>query len=67
MRKIQRPACPNTTALQTDYKHNQNKKALVGASHGKCMYCESAVTQVYFGDIETNMINGITFYLLIFL
>lgn len=52
MRQLQRPACPNPVALQTNYKHSDNKKALQDASHGKCMYCESQVSHVYFGDIE---------------
>lgn len=52
MRKIARPECPNPEALKTNYKHSENKKALETASHGKCMYCESKVTHVYFGDVE---------------
>lgn len=52
MRKINRPNCPNPSALLTDYKHPENKKALSDASSGKCMYCESKVNHVYFGDIE---------------
>ena len=52
MRKINRPDCPNPTALATNYKHDDNKQALITASHGKCMYCESKVTHVYFGDVE---------------
>lgn len=52
MRKINRPACPNQTALATNYKHVDNKKALIDASHGKCMYCESKVLHIAFGDVE---------------
>jgi len=52
MRKINRPDCPDSEALKTDYKHSSNKDALVTASSGKCMYCESKVTHVYFGDVE---------------
>lgn len=52
MRRLYRPACPNSAALLTNYKHPENKQALVMASHGKCMYCESQVSHVYFGDIE---------------
>lgn len=52
MRQLQRPACPNPSALRTNYKHPENKRALELASHGKCMYCESKVSHVYFGDIE---------------
>lgn len=52
MIKINRPACPNPEALKTNYKDPVNKKALIDASHGKCMYCESQVSHVYFGDVE---------------
>ncbi len=52
MRKLNRPACPNPTALAANYKHQDIKKTLTDACFGKCMYCESGVTQVYFGDVE---------------
>lgn len=52
MRQLYRPACPNPEALKTNYKHPDNKEALLMASFGKCMYCESQVSHVYFGDIE---------------
>jgi uncharacterized protein (TIGR02646 family) len=52
MRRIDRPQCPNPAALRTNYKHPDNKDALLRASHGKCMYCESQVAHIYFGDIE---------------
>jgi len=52
MRRLHRPACPNPAALRTNYKHPDNKEALLRASHGKCMYCESQVSHVYFGDVE---------------
>ena len=52
MRKINKPNCPNPSALSSDYKHPENKDALINASHSKCMYCESKITHVYFGDIE---------------
>lgn len=52
MRQITRPDCPNPSALKTNYKHPDNKKALEKASHGKCMYCEAQVTHVYYGDVE---------------
>ncbi len=52
MRRINRPSCPNPTALVTNYKHPDNKEALVNASFEKCSYCESEVTHIYFGDIE---------------
>lgn len=52
MRKINRPSCPNPTALATNYKHADNKDALLKASNGKCMYCESKVLHISFGDVE---------------
>ena len=52
MRRLYRPICPNPEALKTNYKHPDNKGALLQASHGKCMYCESQVSHVYFGDVE---------------
>lgn len=52
MRRLHRPCCPNPIALRTNYKHPQNKEALQNASYGKCMYCESQVSHVYFGDVE---------------
>lgn len=52
MISINRPDCPNVKALSTNYKHPENKAALQAASHGKCMYCESHVSHVYFGDVE---------------
>ncbi len=52
MRKINRPKCPNPTALLRNYKHRDNKQALMMASNGKCMYCESKISSTYFGDIE---------------
>lgn len=52
MRRLYRTACPNPKALRTNYKHLDNKDALLRASHGKCMYCESQVSHIYFGDVE---------------
>lgn len=52
MIRINRPTCPNPTALATNYKHPDNKQALVDASFGKCMYCESKVKHIDFGDVE---------------
>ncbi|UYK77964.1 HNH endonuclease [Xanthomonas sacchari] len=52
MRRLHRPPCPNPEALKKNYKHPENKKALQDASYGKCMYCESQVSHVYFGDVE---------------
>ncbi|BAP42069.1 putative uncharacterized protein [Pseudomonas sp. StFLB209] len=52
MIRLHRPACPNPIALRANYKNSENKAALEGASNGKCMYCESHVSHVYFGDVE---------------
>lgn len=52
MRRLHRPPCPNPDALRTNYKHPENKNALLKASYGKCMYCESHVAHIYFGDVE---------------
>ncbi len=53
MIRIIRPNCPNASALSNEnYKHTDNKKALKDASHDKCMYCESKISHVYYGDIE---------------
>jgi len=53
MIKLSRPVCPNPAALAAgNYKHPDNKAVLVAASHRKCMYCESKVTHVDFGDVE---------------
>lgn len=53
MIKINKPPCPNPGALTNqNYKHPDNKEALKCASNDKCIYCESKVTNVYYGDIE---------------
>ncbi|MFZ2315127.1 MAG: HNH endonuclease [Gammaproteobacteria bacterium] len=53
MIKIKRPQCPNQSALFSgNYKHADNKSVLIEANFDKCMYCESKVSHVYFGDIE---------------
>ncbi|MGW8185040.1 MAG: HNH endonuclease [Candidatus Moraniibacteriota bacterium] len=52
MRKINRPACPNSLALTKNYKHPENKTVLVNASFGKCMYCEEMILSSQFGDVE---------------
>ncbi|CAM6715063.1 TPA: HNH endonuclease [Enterobacter kobei] len=52
MRRLTRPACPNPVAIRTNYKHPENKLALQQCSHNKCMYCESHISHVYFGDVE---------------
>jgi len=53
MIRIIRPDCPNESALSSgNYKHPDNKNVLKNASHDKCMYCESKISHVYYGDIE---------------
>jgi uncharacterized protein (TIGR02646 family) len=52
MRRLHRPNCPNPRALQANYKYPENKQALQNASHGKCMYCESQVAHIAYGDVE---------------
>ena len=52
MRRLNRPECPNPAALETNYRYPQNKRALQDASYGKCMYCESQVAHISFGDVE---------------
>ncbi|WP_283744779.1 HNH endonuclease signature motif containing protein [Sideroxydans sp. CL21] len=53
MIKLSRPACPNPAALAAgNYKHSDNKLALKNASSDKCMYCESKITHIDFGDVE---------------
>ncbi len=53
MIKLTRPPCPNQHALDAkNYKHPDNKKALATASSNKCMYCESDITHIDFGDVE---------------
>lgn len=53
MINIIRPNCPNASALLNgNYKHPDNKKTLKEASHDKCMYCESKISHVCYGDVE---------------
>lgn len=53
MIKLDRPNCPNRSALSWwNYKHTDNKNALKEASFHKCMYCESKTSHVYYWDIE---------------
>lgn len=53
MIKLTRPDCPNQQALNAkNYKHPDNKKALATATSNKCMYCESSITHIDFGDVE---------------
>jgi uncharacterized protein (TIGR02646 family) len=37
---------------QDNYKHEEIKKALIEMFHGKCAYCESAITHIDYGHIE---------------
>ena len=39
-------------ALLDSYRDPELKAHLVAEAHGKCVYCESKITHVYFGDIE---------------
>jgi CRISPR/Cas system Type II protein with McrA/HNH and RuvC-like nuclease domain len=50
--KLNRPPCPRPDRLAAHYKYPENKATLQAACHDKCMYCESKVSQVYFGDVE---------------
>ena len=34
------------------YRHPEVKGHLIREAHGKCIYCESKITHVYFGDVE---------------
>lgn len=53
MVKINRLSCPNPSALRDgNYKHPDNKKALKDSSHNKCMYCESKISHIDYGDVE---------------
>lgn len=53
MIKIKRPNCPYPKALdKKNYKYKENKAALIDASFGKCMYCETRITAAAFGHVE---------------
>jgi len=39
-------------ALLDSYRHPPLKAHLTVEAHGKCIYCESKITHVYFGDVE---------------
>jgi len=53
MIKLVRPPCPNPTVLSRgDYKHPDNKAILKASTFDKCMYCESKVTHIDYGDVE---------------
>jgi len=50
--KLDRQSCPSPQALETNYKEKTNKKALMESSFGKCMYCESKLLHIDYGDVE---------------
>jgi uncharacterized protein (TIGR02646 family) len=52
MIKLTRKACPNPAKLKTDYKYPENKAALIDSSYEKCMYCESLISHIDYGDVE---------------
>jgi uncharacterized protein (TIGR02646 family) len=52
MIKLTRKPCPNTEKLKKDYKYKENKEALRDSSFGKCMYCESEISHIDYGDVE---------------
>ncbi|WPO00682.1 HNH endonuclease [Pseudomonas sp. MUP55] len=53
MIRLARLDCPYPLALENrNYKHSRNKEALLASTHGKCMYCESKVLAVDYGDVE---------------
>jgi len=41
-----------TNALLSAYRNPEVKEHLIAEANGKCIYCESKITHVYFGDIE---------------
>jgi len=53
MIKLSRLPCPNQNALANgNYKHQDNKEALRESSYKKCMYCESKISHIDYGDVE---------------
>ncbi len=52
MIRLTRLTCPDPDKLKTDYKYHQNKEALMMSSFGKCMYCESKIGHIDYGDVE---------------
>jgi len=52
MIKLTRKPCPYPEKLKSDYKNKDNKKALKDSSNGKCMYCESSIAHIDYGDVE---------------
>lgn len=39
-------------SIQGKYRHPDIKSAVIQDSHGKCIYCESEITSISYGDIE---------------
>jgi 5-methylcytosine-specific restriction endonuclease McrA len=39
-------------AVLNAYRDPELKQHLIAEAHGKCIYCESKVTHVYYGDVE---------------
>ncbi len=52
MIKLNKQVCPDPIALKRNYKHPKIKKAIKEDSFEKCIYCESKIVHVYFGDVE---------------
>ncbi len=52
MIKLEREGCPNPDALTNDYTYRENKEALLRSTFYKCMYCESKILHIDYGDIE---------------
>ncbi len=53
MIKLNRMICPNSNALTNgNYKKSENKQALMQSTNNKCMYCESTVNHIDYGDVE---------------
>lgn len=52
MIKLTRLPCPDPEVLKSNYKHAINKEALKNSTFGKCMYCESKIEHIDYGDIE---------------
>ncbi len=41
-----------TPAEAAKYRHHEVKSAIVAETSGKCAFCESKITHVYWGDVE---------------
>ena len=53
MIRLERPECPNPTALaKRNYKASANKEALRKSTSGKCMYCEGKSGHVSHPHVE---------------